>query len=194
VASREIEIRLCGSGGQGLLVAGAVLAEALMLEGLRVAQSQSFEPTSRGGMSRTDLVGSSGAVGFPLVTALDCALILDQIAVGPTAARLKKGSLVLVDRDRVPRPPGGDLVRHALALCESARGLGDVRVANLVGLGALTRLGALCSDASLDRAIRNTSPARFVDLNLEAAGVGRRLTEAIAPAPRAETAAGGSPR
>ena len=63
MASREIEIRLCGSGGQGLLVAGAILAEALTLEGLRVAQSQSFEPTSRGGMSRTDLVGSDGTVG-----------------------------------------------------------------------------------------------------------------------------------
>ena len=42
LATREIEIRLCGSGGQGLLVAGAVLAEALTREGLRVAQSQSF--------------------------------------------------------------------------------------------------------------------------------------------------------
>jgi 2-oxoglutarate ferredoxin oxidoreductase subunit gamma len=47
-APRVIEIRLCGSGGQGRLVAGAILAEALTLEGLSVAQSQSFEPTSRG--------------------------------------------------------------------------------------------------------------------------------------------------
>jgi 2-oxoglutarate ferredoxin oxidoreductase subunit gamma len=182
VAAREIEIRLCGSGGQGLLVAGAILAEALTLEGLCVAQSQSFEPTSRGGMSRTDLVGSDGAVDFPLATALDCALILDEIAVGPTAGLVKRRGLVLLDRERVPRPPDGDFALHSLALGESARRLGDARIANLVGLGALTRLAKLCSDASLDRAIRSTSPTRFVDLNLEAARAGRDLADGAAGA------------
>jgi 2-oxoglutarate ferredoxin oxidoreductase subunit gamma len=194
LATREIEVRLCGSGGQGLLVAGAILAEALTLEGLRVAQSQSFEPTSRGGMSRSDLVASDGAVDFPLATALDCALILDQIAAWPTVGLVKRRGLVLVDQERVPRPPNGDFALQALALCESAAGLGEVRVANLMGIGALTRLGELCSDASLDRAIRSTSPTRFIDLNLEAARVGRSLTEAMPPAVTAEIARGGSPR
>jgi 2-oxoglutarate ferredoxin oxidoreductase subunit gamma len=194
VASREIEIRLCGIGGQGLLVAGAILAEALTLEGLRVAQSQSFEPTSRGGMSRTDMVASDGTVDFPLATALDCALILDQVAAVPTVGLMKPRGLVLLDRDRVARAPKGDFALHSLALCESAKELGDTRVANLVGLGALTRLAELCSDESLDRAIRSTSPARFVDLNLEAAGVGRCLMDAAAPARPAGIAEAGSPR
>jgi 2-oxoglutarate ferredoxin oxidoreductase subunit gamma len=193
-ASREIEIRLCGSGGQGLLVAGAILAEALALEGLRVAQSQSFEPTSRGGFSRTDLVASLGAVDFPLATALDCALILDQIAVAPTAILIKRRGLVLLDRERVPRPPCGELALHALLLQESARRLGDLRVTNLVGLGALARLSAICSDASLEKAIRSTSPARFVALNLEAARAGRRLTGATASAPRLALAREGGAR
>jgi 2-oxoglutarate ferredoxin oxidoreductase subunit gamma len=191
---REVEVRLCGSGGQGLLVAGAILAEALTLEGMRVAQSQSFEPTSRGGMSRTDLVGSDGTIDFPLVTALDCALILDQIAAGRTAGLLKRGGLVLLDRERVPRPPDGDFALHALALRESAEGLGDVRVTNLVGVGALARLAKLCSDAALDRAIRTTSPTRFVDLNLAAARAGRGLAEAMHPAAVGEIAEAGGPR
>jgi len=194
LSPRELEIRLCGSGGQGLLVAGAILAEALRLEGLRVAQSQSFEPTSRGGMSRSDLVASDGAVDFPLATALDCALILDQIAVWPTLGLVKRGGLVLVDQERVPRPPNGEFALHALALRESAGGLGEARVANLVGLGALARVGGLCSDASLDRAIRSTSPDRFIELNLEAARVGRGLAEAIPPELTEGNAQGGSPR
>jgi 2-oxoglutarate ferredoxin oxidoreductase subunit gamma len=194
VASREIEIRLCGSGGQGLLVAGAILAEALTLEGLRVAQTQSFEPTSRGGMSRTDLVASDCALDFPLATSLDCALILDQIAAGPTAALLKRQGLVLLDRERVPQPPRGDFALHSLALREVAKGLGDARVANLVGLGALAGLAELCGHESLERAIRSTSPTRFIDLNLEAARAGRRLTRALAPACPADLAQGGSPR
>jgi 2-oxoglutarate ferredoxin oxidoreductase subunit gamma len=194
LASRGVEIRLCGSGGQGLLVAGAILAEALTLEGLRVAQSQSFEPTSRGGVSRTDLVGSDGVLDFPLATALDCALILDQIAVGRTARLLKRRGLVLMDQERVSRPPEGDFALHSLALGEVAQGLGDARVANLVGLGALTRLAGLCGDESLDRAIRSTSPARFTDLNLEAARAGRSLSEGMPCADPAESAAQGSSR
>jgi 2-oxoglutarate ferredoxin oxidoreductase subunit gamma len=194
VASREIEIRLCGIGGQGLLVAGAILAEALTLEGLRVAQSQSFEPTSRGGMSRTDLVASDGTVDFPLATALDCALILDQMAAGPTADLVKRRGLVVLDRDRVPHRPKGEFALHSLALGESARGLGEERVANLVGLGALTRLAKLCSDASLDRAIRSASPTRFVDLNLDAARAGRSLTETTGAERPAKLVEAGRPR
>jgi 2-oxoglutarate ferredoxin oxidoreductase subunit gamma len=101
---------------------------------------------------------------------------------------------VLLDRDRVPRPPDGDFTLHSLTLTESAKGLGDARVANLVGLGALTRLAELCGDGSLDRAIRSASPARFIDLNLEAARVGRSLTETTAPACPVGIAAGRSPR
>jgi 2-oxoglutarate ferredoxin oxidoreductase subunit gamma len=194
VARREIEIRLCGSGGQGLLVAGAILAEALVLEGLWVAQSQSFEPTSRGGMSRTDLVGSDGAVDFPLATALDCALILDDVALAPTIGLVKQSGLVVVDRGRVAHAPGGDFSVHSLALHETATALGDARVTNLVGLGVLTRLGELCGDASLDRAIRRTSPPRFVELNLEAAQAGRSLIEATPLASAAENRKGGRRR
>jgi 2-oxoglutarate ferredoxin oxidoreductase subunit gamma len=192
-ASREIEIRLGGSGGQGLLVAGAILAEALTLEGLRVAQSQSFEPTSRGGMSRTDLVASDGALDYPLVTALDFALLLDQIAAGATAELLKPGALVVVDGERVPRPPPGDFALLALPLVASAQALGDARVANLVGLGALVALAKLCSDASLDAAIGSRSPARFADLNLEAARAGRELCGAKPSQTILELAGGGSP-
>jgi 2-oxoglutarate ferredoxin oxidoreductase subunit gamma len=143
-------------------------------------------------MSRTDLVASDADIDFPLATALDCALVLDQIAAGPTAGLVKPRGLVLLDSDRVPSPPDGDFALHALALRETARALGDARVANLAGLGALTRLAALCSDASLERAIRSASPDRFVDLNLEAARAGRGLIEAAVPAALSEIAEAGS--
>ena len=175
-------------------MAGAILAEALTLEGLRVAQSQSFEPLSRGGMSRTDLVGSKGAVDFPLITALDYALVLDDVALAPTTGLVKQGGLVVVDRERVAHAPDGDFSLHSLALHETATQLGDARVTNLVGLGALARLGELCDTASLERAIRSTSPPRFVELNLAAARAGRGLVEANAPAGLAEIREGGRRR
>jgi 2-oxoglutarate ferredoxin oxidoreductase subunit gamma len=144
-------------------------------------------------MSRTDLVGSDGVLDFPLATSLDHALILDQIAAGPTGELLKPGGLVLVDQERVPRPPQGDFALHALPLVDVAQGLGDVRVANLVGIGALVRLAGLCGDDALDAAIRSTSPTRFVELNLEAAEAGCRLTAALPSPVTLELAEGGSP-
>jgi Pyruvate/2-oxoacid:ferredoxin oxidoreductase gamma subunit len=107
---------------------------------------------------------------------------------------VKRRGLVLVDQERVPRPPNGDFALHALPFRELAERLGEARVANLVGLGALTRLGGLCKDASLDRAIRSTSPARFIDLNLDAARVGRGLADSKPSAVTEEIAQGGNPR
>ena len=77
----ELEIRLSGSGGQGLILAAGILAEAFVSEGRTVAQSQSYEPTSRGGLSRSDLVVSDGEADFPLVSELDYLVVLDQVAV-----------------------------------------------------------------------------------------------------------------
>ena len=65
------EIRFSGSGGQGLILSARTLATALTLDGKKVAQSQSYEPTSRGGLSRSDLVVAQETVDYPLVTKLD---------------------------------------------------------------------------------------------------------------------------
>ena len=67
----RIEIRIGGTGGQGLILAAKMLADALAAGGKRVAQSQTYEPTSRGGFCNADLVVSDAEVDFPLTTALD---------------------------------------------------------------------------------------------------------------------------
>ena len=63
--SNELQIRLSGSGGQGLQLSARVLAAAFADEGRIVALSQSYEPTSRGGVSRSDLVVGDGLVDYP---------------------------------------------------------------------------------------------------------------------------------
>ncbi len=101
----DFQIRLSGSGGQGLQLAAKVLASAVLIEGKRVAQSQSYEPTSRGGLSRSDLVIGEEAVDYPLVTDLDCLLILDQVAVDGSRDLIRPSTLVLIDSDRVTTAP-----------------------------------------------------------------------------------------
>ncbi len=175
-AAKNFEIRFSGTGGQGLQLSARILAEALNLEGKWVARSQSYEPTSRGGISRSDLVVASGPVDYPLVTALDHLIVLDQSAVPISVALLGRGSLVIADAERVPEPPEGPFERHVLPLVETARGLGSERVANIVALGALIGATGICTYDSLLEAIRDGVPAKFLDLNLEAVAAGHGMT------------------
>ncbi|HHI81953.1 MAG TPA: pyruvate ferredoxin oxidoreductase, partial [Rhizobiales bacterium] len=92
-----VEIRLSGSGGQGLMLAAGILSGALVGEGRSVAQSQSYEPTSRGGLSRSDLVVSDGVADYPLVSGLDFLVVLDQVAVSESASLIRDDAIVITD-------------------------------------------------------------------------------------------------
>src|SRR5664279_2301087 len=84
MSGSRIEMRLGGTGGQGLLLSAKILADALAAGGKRVAQSQTYEPTSRGGFCNADLVISDVEVDFPLTTALDYLVLLDRLAIKPS--------------------------------------------------------------------------------------------------------------
>ncbi|MCH7880219.1 MAG: 2-oxoacid:acceptor oxidoreductase family protein [Proteobacteria bacterium] len=173
----ETQIRLSGSGGQGLQLAARILVSGLALEGRNISLSQSYEPTSRGGLSRSDLVVGS-STGYPLVSAIDYLVILDQIAVENSLGLIKNDSTVIVDSERVDSPPDGAHTTISLALIQTAREIGNVRAANVVSLGVLAGLSGICSQKSLLQAIRDTVPARFIDLNLEALARGYALVSA----------------
>lgn len=176
-ALKALEIRLSGTGGQGLALAGRVLAEAFAHEDKTVSQSQSYEPVSRGGVSTADLVVSEARPDYPLASSIDCLLILDQCAAGQLDIDLKPDALVLVDETRVTSPPEGDYRLATLPMSETARLLGNVRVANMVALGALIELGGICLAESCRKAIRERVPESFVELNLEAFDEGARLAQ-----------------
>ena len=102
---QRTEIRLAGSGGQGLILGMHILFRALGLKGLRAAQSQSYEPTSRGGFCYSDVIASEDAADYPLVTRLDMMAALSQIGLDRSLAQLQPGGLLVVDERLVPEPP-----------------------------------------------------------------------------------------
>lgn len=180
--TREIEIRLSGSGGQGLILSAKMLSAALAAEGLNVAQSQSYEPTSRGGLSRSDLVASDGEVDYPLVTALDFLVILDRVAASASTSLLKPDAAVIFDSGRVDSPPSGTFNCYPFPLTEVARKAGSGRVANIVALGAMIGVGGPCGRESVEQAVADKAPRGFRDLNLNAFREGLRLGEDMASA------------
>lgn len=159
----DLEVRISGSGGQGILLAGRILADALGHEALIVAQSQSYEPTSRGGLSRADLVASDGEVDYPLASDLDYLVILDEIAVNASNDLLNESSLLLVDSPLQERcQVNGQQVRY-LPISDSARALGDIRSTNMVALGALNSLAEFCSEENLLAAVARVAPKKLLE-------------------------------
>lgn len=166
------EIRLAGSGGQGLITGMAILLRALALEGRRAAQSQSYEPTSRGGFCYSDLVVADDANDYPLAIGLDRIVALSQIGLDRSLKLVKPGALLLVDQRLVPEPPRCGFDLRVLPISQQAAALGSPRIANVVALGALTRLAGLCAVETLEEAVRLETPPKFVALNLAAARQG----------------------
>src|SRR5664280_2932279 len=141
---QRIEIRIGGTGGQGLILSAKMLADALAAAGKHVAQSQTYEPTSRGGFCNADLVISDAEVDFPITTALDHLVLLDRLAIKPSWPLLKPGALVIADTRLCPELPVGDYRSYHLPPSRTALQLGSDRVTNIVALGALVALSGIC--------------------------------------------------
>jgi 2-oxoglutarate ferredoxin oxidoreductase subunit gamma len=171
------ELRIAGTGGQGLILGATMLAKALLAAGRHVAQSQTYEPTSRGGYCNADLIVADAELDYPLATTLDALVLLDQLAVAPSWPLLGPGALVLADTRLVRDLPAGDIRAWRLPMTRTAIDLGSERVANVVALGALAALTGLCDRAALEATVRAETPRAYVDLNLDAVAAGFRMVE-----------------
>ena len=109
--SSRIEVRLAGSGGQGLILAGLVLAEAAgVFDGREVAMVQSYGPEARGGASKAEVIVSDVPIDYPLCTQVDVLVSLNQEASDTYCWDLKPGAWVLIDKDLVLHPPSSKAI------------------------------------------------------------------------------------
>ena len=176
MSASRIEIRFGGTGGQGLILSAKMLADAMAAEGKNVAQTQSYEPTSRGGYCNADLVIAEGEVDFPLLTAIDSLVLLDRLAVKPSWPLLKPGALVIADTRLCPDlPPQAEQRCRHLPLSTTALQLGSERVTNMVALGALIALSGVCDRRRIEQAVKANTPRGFLNLNMDALDAGLSL-------------------
>lgn len=172
--SFRYEARLSGSGGQGLILAGKILAEAVAIyENKNATQSQSYGPEARGGASRSDVVISNDEIDFPKATKLDLLLCLTQEACDKYLPDLKPGGLLIADSRYVRRVPEGNWKVLAEPITEIAeRDVGRAVTANMVALGLVVGATNLVSKESMERAITSRVPRGTEELNLKAFRLG----------------------
>lgn len=175
--SRDVlRVRLSGRGGQGLILAGLVLAEAGSREGLHVVQTQSYGPEARLGASKSDVILSRSEIAFPGVTEPDVLLCLSRDAFLKYGDSVAPGELRVVDRQVGAEVDVGDAT--VLPFVETAQALGDVIVTNIVALGALVALSGAVAQATLRETLRGRVKPHLVDLNERALAAGWALGEA----------------
>jgi 2-oxoglutarate ferredoxin oxidoreductase subunit gamma len=167
----RLEIRLAGSGGQGLILAGVILAEAAGLhEGKFVAQTQSYGPEARGGASKSEVVISDADIDYPKAIKPDILLCLNQTACDLYIFDTKPEGTLLVDSSLVHNLPTSRAV--ALPFTKIARELGQEMMANVVALGALAALTGIVSLESLEAALLGRVPKGTEELNKKALAAG----------------------
>jgi 2-oxoglutarate ferredoxin oxidoreductase subunit gamma len=161
----RFEIRLSGSGGQGLVLAGVILAEALgVYEGKNVSQTQSYGPEARGGASRSDVIVSKGEIYYPKATELDILLCLTQESCDQYYKFLREDGILIVDSDKVREVPGSRA--YSLPFIRLAREkVGTPVVANVVALAAIVEISGVCSRESLEKAVLGRAPRGTEDKN-----------------------------
>jgi 2-oxoglutarate ferredoxin oxidoreductase subunit gamma len=171
------EIRLAGSGGQGLILAGIILAEAAgVYDGKFVCQTQSYGPEARGGASKAEVVISEAEIDYPKAIRPDVFLAMNQKSLDAYSSDLKPGGLLLVDADLVQEIPAGRAL--AVPFTRIARDLGKVMAANIVALGALAQLTGVVSFKSLSAAVLGRVPKGTEELNRQALEAGAAAAQA----------------
>ncbi|MCD6430430.1 MAG: 2-oxoacid:acceptor oxidoreductase family protein [Deltaproteobacteria bacterium] len=169
-------MRLAGSGGQGLITAGIILAEAAILDNKNVVQSQSYGPEARGGASRAEIIIADGPIYFPKATWVDILLAMSQKASDQYSFDLKAGGIFIVDTTYVNQIP----TSSALAIPISSRTrekFGKELFSNIVALGVICETTKVVSIQALQAAVSARVPDGTEKLNKEALAFGRKLAK-----------------
>jgi 2-oxoglutarate ferredoxin oxidoreductase subunit gamma len=168
----RFEIRLSGSGGQGLILMGIILAEAIgIYDGKYVAQTQSYGPEARGGSSKSEVIVSDEEIDYPKAIRLDLLLAMNQKSCDEFYPDLKPEGLLIVDSTFVtqtPTPKAFQIPFTRLAREKSGREV----VANIIALGALSQLTPIVSAKAVESAVLARVPKGTEKLNRDALRAG----------------------
>ena len=172
------ELRLAGSGGQGVILASVIIAEAALLSGMNVAQSQSYGPEARGGSCKAEVVISPEEIGFTKVQKPTFLMALTQKALDTYKNDLAEGCLVLIDSSlELPADLDPKYVISAPILETARKKVGKLQTANIVAVGCICKLLGIGTKKTVAKAVFMHVPRGTEALNEKALDEGLALVE-----------------
>jgi len=170
----RVRLVFSGSGGQGVITAAIILAEAAVIhEGLNATQSQSYGAAARGGSTRSDIIISDSEINFPEVTQPNILVCLTQDAYNSYSSIIRPGGILLTDSRYVQVTRKVDAKQIELPMYERVmEKIGKPVVFNICVLGALIGITEVIRAKSVMEAVADRVPKDFVDLNNRAFDLG----------------------
>ncbi|MBW1668387.1 MAG: 2-oxoacid:acceptor oxidoreductase family protein [Deltaproteobacteria bacterium] len=166
-----------GSGGQGVITASIILAEAAAIyEGLNAVQSQSYGAEARGGSTRADVIISDREIRFPKVNQPNILVCLTQQAFNKFSGSIRPGGLLLTDSHFVQLERKVDARQVELPMYQSViKAMDKPTALNMCMLGAMLSLVPLVKTESIMKVLNEKTPATFLGMNKDAFEIGRKL-------------------
>jgi 2-oxoglutarate ferredoxin oxidoreductase subunit gamma len=168
-----------GSGGQGVITASIILAEAAVLyENLNAVQSQSYGAAARGGATRSDVIISDSTIDYPKVIQPSVLVCLTQDAYNTFYQIIRPGGLLITDTRYVRTQKKVDAQQRELPMYESVmEKIGKPIVFNICMLGSVIRMTELITPESIMKTLETRIPPDFLDMNRLALDLGLALGE-----------------
>jgi len=162
------EIRICGFGGQGVILAGFIIGKAAsVFMDYNAVQSQSYGPEARGGAARSEIIISDEKIGYPRPTGVDLFVAMSQESFDTYRGDVTDDTVIVVDPDLVKKHDIGKSVYKVQAQ-EIAEGLGNKIVTNIVMVGAATAIFGLLEYDAVKQSVLDSVPSRFKEINEKA--------------------------
>lgn len=183
MSNTETKIIIAGFGGQGVVLTGSVIARAAMVQGKNVAGMVSYGAEMRGGTANAAVIISSKEIASPVIETPDVAIILNQPSLDKFENIMAPNATIILNTSLISRPiRRTDLNEAHINATAIAQELGNVRVANIVALGAFVKATNLVTLESTARAIEDLfagKKAEMIEINKNALQLGFQKTENI---------------
>jgi len=161
-----------GSGGQGIMLMGQMVASAAILDDKATTFFPSYGPEMRGGTANCTVIVSDKPISSPLIFESDCVVAMNLPSMLKFEPTLKAGGVLLLNKSLIHQEAKrSDITVYEIPVTDLAHDLGDNRVANMIMLGAFARTTGIVSPEKLEKIIHDTFGAKgknLVELNLKA--------------------------
>ncbi len=164
------EIRIAGFGGQGVILSAHILGRAVALhEGGYATMTQNYGPEARGGAASAALIVSDEPIAYPYLTRPDVLIVMSQEAYTRFTPELKEGGVLLVEQDMVRLDGRGSHAQvYSIPATRFAEEIGKKMVLNVVMVGLLCAITKAVSREAARKAVADSVPEKFANLNLAA--------------------------
>lgn len=167
--TRQVEIRITGLGGQGVVLAGEILGRAAVYDGKEVVETASYGAEARGSAAKSEVIISDEKIGYPKVRKCDVLVTMSQSALDKNIGDLKENGILIVDRGVVEKVLSNVKAKvFEIAATKTAETeLKSKMYANVVMLGALVKTSKVVSEKAVEQAIADSVPEETKDKNIE---------------------------